>query len=93
MTDQNSNRRPIRAALCGGLAAALGVAVMVASAGASELAGKTTVQTRIDGDESAEFSFLTTAGGEAYLVRQELGAAKPNRTGRRRSVSTDTDTR
>ena len=86
MKNENSNRRPIRAALCVGLAAALGVAATVASAGASELAGKTTLQTRIDGDEAADFSFLTAIGGEAYMVRQDLGAAKPNRSGRRRSV-------
>jgi metallophosphoesterase (TIGR03767 family) len=86
LTTRAINRRPIKAALAAALAAALGVAALVTSAGAAELAGKTTLDTRLSGDEAAEFSFLTEIGGESYLVRQELGAAKPNRNKRRGSL-------
>jgi 3',5'-cyclic AMP phosphodiesterase CpdA len=61
-------------------------ATVVSNAGASELAGRTTLETRIVGDPASAYSFLSTAGGDGYLSRLELGVGKPNREGRRRSL-------
>lgn len=82
MRSLHRHRRGAWAPLC----AALAIAASVASAHASELTGKTTLQTRISGDEAAAFSFLTTIAGEPYLVRQDLAGARGNRQKRRRSL-------
>ena len=73
------------------LALATGTSYAGPPAGAgqsSELAGRTTVQTRVGGGSPARgFSFLSRRGGERHLVRQErLGTAVPDRSGRRRSL-------
>jgi len=54
----------------------------------SELAGRTTVQQRLGGGNPAQaFSFLSGRAGERHLLREDgVGAAVPDRSGRRRSL-------
>ena len=68
------------------LALGLLCAGAVAQATASPLAGVSTLDQRLAGNEAAEYSALTTAAGEPYIVREEFATAGAGRTAARDSL-------
>jgi hemolysin type calcium-binding protein len=62
------------------------IAVGVATAGASEFTGASTLDVTLGGDASADFSYLGTGPGEPYTVRSDLAAPQPGRESRRTSL-------
>ena len=71
------------------ISAAIAAAVVglgVATATASELTGKTTLDLTLSGDPAADFSYLGTGPGEPYVVRTDLAAPQAGRDTRRTSL-------